>query len=116
MKGAIGLRNRNNEIKVRLYKEEMEKLNKRAKKCGLSREAYVRMLINGCIPREAPNQEFYSMTRELYRIGNSMNQVARKAHIFNSIDVQRYDSAYRQLQKVIKEMFKAVVEPTPHNL
>ena len=56
------------------------------------------------------------MTRELYRIGNSMNQVARKAHIFNSIDVQRYDSAYRQLQKVIKEMFKAVVEPTPHNL
>ena len=84
--------------------------------CGLSREAYVRMLINGCIPHEAPNQEFYSMTRELYRIGNSMNQVARKAHIFNSIDVQRYDSAYRQLQKVIKEMFKAMVEPTSHNL
>lgn len=42
------------EIKVRLNKKEMETLNNRVKKSGLSREGYLRHLINGSVPREAP--------------------------------------------------------------
>ena len=34
------------------------------------------------------------MMRELYRIGNSLNQVAQKAHTLNVVDVQRYDAGY----------------------
>ena len=79
------------EIKVRLNKKEMESLSKLVKKSGLSREAYLRHLINGCVPRDAPPPDYYAMMRELYRIGNSLNQVAKKAHTLNVIDVQRYD-------------------------
>lgn len=41
---------RNIEIKVRLNRKEAEALNKRVKKSRLSREAYLRHLINGRLP------------------------------------------------------------------
>lgn len=78
------------EIKVRLNRKEAEALNKRVKKCGLSREGYLRHLIHGNIPCEAPPADYYAMMQQLYRIGNSMNQVAQKAHVLNVVDVQRY--------------------------
>lgn len=82
---------RNIEIKVRLNKRESEKLNKLVKKSRLSREAYLRHLINGVVPRDAPPPDYYAMMRELYRIGSNMNQIAQKAHILNAVDAQRYD-------------------------
>jgi len=94
------------EIKVRLNKKEMETLNKRVKKSGLSREGYLRHLINGSVPRDA-------MMRELYRIGNSLNQIARKANTLNVIDIQRYDVGICMFEAAVKKITAAVVEPKP---
>lgn len=77
---------RNIEIKVRLNRKEAEALNKRVKKSRLSREAYLRHLIEGSVPREAPSPDYYTMMRELYRIGNNLNQIAQKAHTLNVVD------------------------------
>jgi len=107
---------RNIEIKVRLNRKEMDALTKRVKKSRLSREAYLRHLINGSIPREAPPPDYYTMMRELYRIGNSLNQVAQKAHTLNVIDVQRYDSSVRQFEAAVKQITDAVVQPAPMEL
>lgn len=52
---------RNVEIKVRLSRKEAETLNKRVKKSGISREAYIRHLIEGGVPREAPPPDYYAM-------------------------------------------------------
>ena len=41
------------EIKVRLNEKEAEHLNRQVEKCRLSREAYLRHLIAGVVPREA---------------------------------------------------------------
>ena len=51
---------RNVEIKVRLSRKEAEALNKRVKKSGISREAYIRHLIEGSVPREAPPPDYYA--------------------------------------------------------
>ena len=104
---------RNIEIKVRLNRKEAEALNKRVKKSRLSREAYIRHLIEGSVPREAPPPDYFSMMRELYRIGNSLNQIAQKAHVLNVIDVQRYDASIRQLEEAIQNITEAVVLPQP---
>lgn len=104
---------RNIEIKVRLNRKEAEQLNKRVKKSCLSREAYLRHLIGGSIPRDAPPVDYYAMMRELYHIGNSLNQVAQKAHVLNVIDVQRYDTAVRTFETAVKEITAAVVSPQP---
>lgn len=99
------------EIKVRLNRKEAEMLDKRVKKSGLSREGYLRHLIGGVVPREAPPTDYYAMMQQLYRIGNSLNQIAQKAHTLNVIDVQRYDAAYRQFETAIREITATVVEP-----
>lgn len=54
----------------------------------LTREVYLRHLINGYVPQDAPLTDNFSMMLQLYRIGNNLNQIARKAHVLNVIDVQ----------------------------
>lgn len=71
---------RNIEIKVRLSRKEAENLNKQVKKCRLSREAYLRHLITGEVPREAPPPEYFAFMREMHYVGHNLNQIAQKAH------------------------------------
>ena len=99
------------EIKVRLNRKEAEQLNKRVKKSRLSREAYLRHLISGVVPREAPSPDYFGMMRELHGIGNNLNQIAQKAHTLNVMDVQRYDAACRQLENAICSITEAVILP-----
>lgn len=84
------MNNRTIEIKVRLNQKEADVLNERVKKSRLSREAYLRHLINGLMPQDAPPPDYYAMMKELYRIGNNLNQIARKAQTLNMIDVPLY--------------------------
>lgn len=99
------------EIKVRLDQKEADALNKKVKRSGLSREAYVRQLINGLVPRDAPPPDYYSMMRELYRIGNNINQIAQKVHSLNFIDSRRYDESMREFEQAVKKITEAVVLP-----
>lgn len=104
---------RNIEIKVRLNRKEAEGLEKRVKKSRLSREAYLRHLIDGSIPREAPPPDYFAMMRELHGIANNLNQIAQKAHVLNVVDVQRYDDTTRRVEAAIKKITEAVVLPQP---
>ena len=67
---------RNIEIKVRLNRKEAEALNKRVKKSRLSREAYLRHLISGVVPQDAPPPDYFDFMRELHGVGNNLNQIA----------------------------------------
>lgn len=107
------VRKRNNRIQVRLDSKEYQAFVKAVRKSGLSQEVYLRHLINGVVPQEAPPPDYYAMMQQLYRIGNGMNQIAQKAHTLNVIDVQRYDAAYRQFETAVKEITEAVVQPKP---
>ena len=104
---------RNVEIKVRLSRKEAETLNKRVKKSGISREAYIRHLIEGSVPREAPPPDYYAMMREIYAIGKNLNQIAQKAHVLKVMDAQRYDAEVRKLEAAIKAITEVVVLPAP---
>ena len=95
----------------RLNRKEAEALDKKVKKSGLSREAYLRHLINGVVPRDAPTPDYYAMMRELHHIGNNLNQIAQKAHMFHVMDVQKYDASMRLLENAIKRITEAVILP-----
>lgn len=47
------MRKRNVAILFRLNKKEAEALDKKVKRSGLNREAYLRQLISGVVPRDA---------------------------------------------------------------
>ena len=104
---------RNIEIKVRLNRKEADNLFKRVKRSRLSRDAYLRHLINDKIPQDAPPPDYYAMMQQLYRIGTNLNQIAQKAHTLNVIDVQRYDAAVHKFEEAVKQITEAVVSPRP---
>lgn len=107
------MRKRNVAILFRLNRKEAETLDKKVKKSGLSREAYLRHLISGVVPRDAPPPDYYSMMRELHRIGNNLNQIAQKVHTLNVVDVQRYDRDMRMFEDTVKKITEAVILPEP---
>ena len=74
------MRKRNVHIQFWLDKKEAEAFQKKVKKSGLSREAYLRHLVNGLEPQDAPPPDYYAMMRELHGIGNNLNQVARRVN------------------------------------
>lgn len=111
MEGDGAVRKRNVAILFRLNRKEAESLDKKVKKSGLSREAYLRQLIQGLVPKDAPPPDYYSMMRELHKIGNNLNQIAQKAHVLNVIDVQRYDKEMRRFEETVRKITEAVVLP-----
>lgn len=107
------MRKRNVPILFRLNKKEAELLDKKVKRCGLTREAYLRHLVSGFVPKEAPPPDYYSMMRELYGIGRNLNQIAQKAHALDVIDAQRYDTEARKLEAAVRKITDAVILPGP---
>ena len=107
------MRNRDIPFLFRLNREEADAFRERVKRSGLSQEAYVRQSISGKTPRDAPPPDYYSMMRELHKIGNNLNQIAQKAHVLNVIDVQRYDNDMRKFEGVVRLFTEAVILPGP---
>jgi hypothetical protein len=105
------MRKRDIQIITRLDKDESELLKKRVRKSGLSQEAYIRCLITGYVPTDAPPPDYHAMMKELRAIGNNMNQLAREAHVFNAIDVKRYDENAAALRAAVVEITNAVMLP-----
>ena len=105
------MRKRNVPILFRLNRKEAEALDKRVKRSGLNREAYLRQVITGVVPRDAPSPDYYSMMRELHQIGNSLNQISQKAHALHVIDEQKYDKAVKKFNATVNQITEAVVLP-----
>ena len=102
---------RNIEIKCRLNRKEADALNKRVKKSGLSRENYLRQIINGLVPTDAPPPDYFTMMKELRYIGVNLNQIAQKANTLNVLDVKRYDDNIVMLNAAVVNITNAVMLP-----
>ena len=96
---------------VRLSSKEYELLLRTAQDCGLSMSAYVRQIINGYKPKEAPSMDFYRMMQELRAIGNNINQIAYVANMTGLIDEDSYHAMAHLVRRKIREIEKEVLEP-----
>jgi len=105
------LLNRNIKITFRLNKSESDNLKKLVKKSGMNQEAYLRHLINGLVPTDAPPPDYFAMMKELRHIGVNLNQIAQKAHGVNVLDVKRYDDNTALLKKAVVDITNAVMLP-----
>ncbi len=82
------MRKRNNRVSVRFTDEELEHFKRLVERTGFSAEEYLRQIIRGVVPRDTLPADYYKMMRQLYRVGNSLNQIAQKAHVLNVMDGQ----------------------------
>ena len=69
--------NRKVRIKVRLSKEENEKLKRCAAACGLSQTGFIRQLCKGQTPKAKPSHEFWELLNALYSVHNCFQKCAK---------------------------------------
>lgn len=65
---------------------EAKELKRKAKLCGITETAVIRIFLRGFEPRGKPDARFYDTMRELSAIGNNINQFAVKANALGFID------------------------------
>ena len=80
-------------------RDEAQDLQKKAKKTCLTEAALVRLLIKGYEPKEKTDERFYDFTKELSRVGNSLNQLAAKANSLGYIDAPLLEEEVKRLHK-----------------
>lgn len=101
------MRKRNHQINVRLDENELKKLEKKVAKSGITREAYIRKVLNGSKVYPTPPVEFYDLIREVRRIGNNINQLTRMSNAGEKLDVMLLNNALAELDKVEDVMWQA---------
>ena len=93
---------RKNRVEIRLSDDELNHLNVAVAKTGLSREAYLRLIIQKIVPAEKPYPDLKETIYQLRKIGNNINQIAVIAYKTGSIDVMKYKKNFEELQKQIQ--------------
>ena len=116
---TVGGRKRKNLVKVFLSDEEYEKLCRDAATCNKDLSKYIRMTIQWIAPIETPSVEVKEFTRELRRLGVSMNQIAAKANSLgyvNELEYRRYaDEVMKVLGAIQQEYAKKGVKAFGNN-
>ena len=105
------MRKRSIQVMTHLNAKEYQALMKKVKKTGLSREAYVRQLMNGYAPKELPPPDYHSMIRELNAIGNSINQIAARANATGFFLAEEYAMYMQEFRHAVLAIQKAVTQP-----
>lgn len=102
-------------VQVWLNEEENRKLQSNSNRTGLSRESYLRTLINGYVPKELPPPDYHLMIKELHAIGNNLNQLAAKANATRNIDKTVFQYEANRLRKAVLDIQAAVTLPERRN-
>lgn len=109
--GGLGSENRQrqNRVVVRLSDEELERLKGKAEKVGLTpasflRELATRQKIRSPVMDYEAGMEVY---RELKRIGNNLNQLARDAHLQKELDLAGLPLIYEEVRKIRQQLSEA---------
>lgn len=83
-------RTRTHEIHLRLNEREYRALTRNAKKCGLTQQAYLRMMCLNKQPTERPPMMLFDIERHLDRIASDMYQIAITANSNGIFDTDKY--------------------------
>ena len=95
------------EICLRLSAEEKERLEHSARTCGLSKTAYLRLIL-GKEVKALPSQEIKALRTEVHKIGVNINQIARSvnAGIAKAEDARRGLYLLEQVYELMYEVAK----------
>jgi len=105
------MRKRNIQVIVCLDSDEHQRLKKLVKRSGLTQSTYLRHLINGVVPQDAPPPDYYAMMKELRGIGTIFDRIAQQVEARGLPDTERYDQGVELLNRAILNIIDAVVMP-----
>ena len=67
-------------LHIELTPAQYQSLTVQAKRCGLTKRAYLVRIIEGSPVRARPAQEIKELRTEIHHIGNNINQIARSVN------------------------------------
>ena len=108
---TVFMRKRNVPVQFFLDNKEAAHLAKLVKRSGLTQSTYLRHLINGVVPQDAPPPDYYRMMEELRGIGVNLNYIAQAANDLGMIDAAKYDEAVQTLNRALLDIIDAVRMP-----
>ena len=91
-----------------LSPQDASELKRKAKLCGITETAVIRILLHGYEPKEKPDARFYEAMRQLATIGNNINQLAVKANALDFVDTPMLKTEavrWHQFQADIEAVF-----------
>ena len=108
------MRKRPNRIWCHLSDDELLDFNRKVKKSGLTRQAYIRSLINGYTPKELPSFDYLAMAKQLHSLGNNIHQIAARANAMGFFMVNEYEQYMNDVYDAIARIEKAILDPEKH--
>ncbi|MBD9215567.1 MAG: hypothetical protein EGQ23_00870 [Solobacterium sp.] len=108
-----GMRKRTNRVEIKLNDYELNHLNRLVKESNLSRESYLRMCINGLVPKPSPSTELIETIGILREIAKSLSDISKSVSTQNGIDESMYIQNFELLQNQINEIMILIREPLP---
>ena len=97
--------NNTHHLHIELTPEQYKTLTEKARRCGLTRRAFIVRLIEGQQIRERPNEEIRQLRTEIHRIGNNINQIARSANM-GIADAGDARHAVRLLDEIYERLYQ----------
>ena len=104
------MRSRNIQIPIRLSDDEYSALMKKVKACGCSREQYIRNLINGYSPKEAPPVDYYTLLSKLSRESANLNQLLVVARARGFVDAPKLKGLMTEIRTTNAMLWDAFTE------
>lgn len=83
---------------IRLSQKDFNMLERRARRCKISKSEYMRRLLNRCVPREAPPLDYYCMMNELKAVREDLDVLAQMAAATGLMDAQAIEMQLRRLR------------------
>jgi predicted DNA-binding protein len=105
------MRKHNKTFHIRFTESEYEKLCSLSERTGLPKSTYIRFMIKGQVPRDRPSPDYYVMTKQLYRIGTLLNQIAARVHTTGYIDAKQLGETIMMHRQALLDIQKAVLLP-----
>ena len=89
------------QLSFRVNEEEYQKLQERVQESGKNQQEYI---LSCVLDKKIVNTDgIKELIPELKRIGNNLNQIARKAHALGTVDAARYDAEARRLEAALRD-------------
>ena len=102
---------RNCRFELRLSKDELTDLTKKARKAKLSNAGFIRRAIHDLEVKEAPAADVPFLLNEVRRVGYNINQILKIANAQGLVDVPQLRKALEENRRVMKEITEAYAMP-----
>lgn len=96
---------RTREIKIRFLDHELEELNRKVRKTGMSREAYCREVLNGSEVKEGPSADVPLLLREVRQNNVLLDQLVQARGEVEGVRLAQLLDQIQEVEQMIVEAY-----------